>query len=138
MFAAALGAGTTLNEADITVSAIGRVEDALIVTGFPYDVREHPERSMPAFQAFLTRAQGIRRDGSAALNLAYLACGRFDGFWEGHLAPWDLAAGTLLLTEAGGSVTRYDGSAFVLEGREMLASNGLIHGEMVGILAGVR
>jgi len=138
MFAAARGDGATRNGSPISVSAIARVEDALIVTGFPYDVREHPERSIPLFQAFLTRAQGIRRDGSAALNMAYLACGRFDGFWEGHLSPWDMAAGALLVREAGGVVTRYDGGVFVLDGREVLASNGRIQDEMRGILEAVR
>jgi myo-inositol-1(or 4)-monophosphatase len=137
MFAAARGDGATRNDTAIRVSDIGRVEDALIVTGFPYDVREHPERSLPLFQAFLVRAQGIRRDGSAALNLAYLACGRFDAFWEAHLAAWDLAAGTLLVTEAGGRVTRYDGSPFILDGRQMLASNARLHEEMTSIIAGV-
>ena len=100
-------------------------------------MREHPETVLPAFEAFLMRAQGIRRDGSAALNLCYLACGRFDGFWEKHLSPWDMAAGVLIVREAGGGVTRYDGSGFGLEGREILASNAAIHDEMRGILAGV-
>ena len=93
-----------------------RVEDALLVTGFPYDVREHPERSLPAFHAFLTRAQGIRRDGSAALNACYTALGRFDGFWEIHLSPWDMAAGALMVLEAGGLVTDYAGEPFRIEG----------------------
>ncbi len=138
LFAAAAGHGATLNGAPIAVSAIARVEDALIVTGFPYDVREHPERSVPLFQAFLVRAQGVRRDGSAALNLCYLACGRFDGFWEGHLSPWDMAAGSLVVREAGGLVTAYDGGPFRLEGREILATNGRIHDEMGAILAAAR
>jgi myo-inositol-1(or 4)-monophosphatase len=138
LFAAARGEGATRNGALIRVSDIARVEDALIVTGFAYDVRDRPERSIPLFQAFLMRAQGIRRDGSAALNLAYLACGRFDGFWEGHLAAWDMAAGTLLVREAGGEVTRYDGGPFALDGRELLASNGRLHPEMRSILDGVR
>src|SRR5262249_46273027 len=88
LFAAAAGAGASLNRERIRVSDVARVEDALLVTGFPYDVREHPERILPAFQAFLVRAQGVRRDGSAALNLCYLAAGRFDGFWESDLSPW--------------------------------------------------
>ena len=134
LFAAARGAGATLNDAPLHVSAITRLEDALLVTGFPYDVREHPERSLPLFQAFLMRAQGIRRDGSAALNLAYLAAGRFDGFWEGHLAPWDMAAGTLIVREAGGRVTDYDGAEFALDARRILASNGRVHDEMSEIL----
>lgn len=134
LFAAAAGHGATLNGAPIHVSEITQLDDALLVTGFPYDVREHPGRSVPLFQAFLTRAQGIRRDGSAALNLAYLATGRFDGFWEGHLSPWDMAAGVLIVREAGGRVTDYDGGRFDLTARRMLASNGRIHDEMSSVL----
>jgi myo-inositol-1(or 4)-monophosphatase len=136
MFAAARGAGATLNGAPLRVSGISRVDDALLVTGFPYDVREHPERSVPLFQAFLTRAQGIRRDGSAALNLCYLAAGRFDGFWEGSLSPWDMAAGVVIVREAGGRVTDYDGAAFELTARRILATNTLVHDEMMEILRG--
>jgi myo-inositol-1(or 4)-monophosphatase len=84
------------------------------------------------------RAQGIRRDGSAALNLCYLAAGRFDGFWEGHLSPWDMAAGVLIVREAGGRVTDYVGGPFQLDRRQILASNGRLHEEMQGILAGAR
>lgn len=138
LFAAAAGAGATLNGAPLRVSDVARVEDALLVTGFPYDVREHPERSLPAFAAFLVRAQAVRRDGSAALNLAYVACGRFEGFWEGHLSPWDMAAGVLLVREAGGLVTAYDGGPFALDGRQILATNGRVHEEMIGVLASVR
>jgi len=135
LFAASRGGGATLNADVLRVSDVARVEDALLVTGFPYDVREHPERSLPAFQAFLSRAQGIRRDGSAALNLCYLAAGRFDGFWEGHLAPWDMAAGVLIVREAGGRVTDYLDGPFRLDGRQILASNGHLHEEMREILA---
>ena len=135
LFAAAAGHGATLNGAPIRVSDIARVEDALLVTGFPYDVREHPERSMPQFQAFLMRAQGIRRDGSAALNLCYLAAGRFDGFWEASLSPWDVAAGALMIREAGGSISDYEGRPFRLDTRRILASNGRLHEEMMGVLA---
>jgi myo-inositol-1(or 4)-monophosphatase len=138
LFSAHAGGGATLDDRAIHVSDIAKVEDALIVTGFPYDVREHPERSLPLFQAFLMRAQGIRRDGSAALNLCYLASGRFDGFWEGHLAPWDMAAGVLIVREAGGTVTDYAGGPFVVDGKQILASNGRIHEEMRGILAAAR
>jgi len=137
LFAAAAGCGATLDGRPIRVSDVARVEDALLVTGFPYDVREHPERSLPAFAAFLVRAQAIRRDGSAALNLCYLACGRFDGFWESSLSPWDVAAGALLVREAGGLVTAYDGGEFRIDGRQILASNGRIHEEMRDVLAGV-
>jgi myo-inositol-1(or 4)-monophosphatase len=135
MFAAAAGHGATLDGRPIRVSAIERVEDALLVTGFPYSVREHPETILPLFHAFLMRAQGVRRDGSAALNLCYLACGRFDGFWEGHLSPWDMAAGVLIVREAGGTVTDYAGGPFVLDGRQILASNGRLHEEMCAVLA---
>jgi myo-inositol-1(or 4)-monophosphatase len=135
MFAAADGRGATLNDAPIRVSTVGTLQDALLVTGFPYDVREHPDRHLGPFRAFLTRAQALRRDGSAALNLAYLAMGRFDGFWELWLSPWDLAAGTLIVQEAGGTVTRYDGSPFSIERRELLASNGALHPEMLAVLA---
>jgi myo-inositol-1(or 4)-monophosphatase len=138
LFAAARGEGATLDGARIRVSAIPRLDQALIVTGFPYDVREHPERSVPLFQAFLVRAQGIRRDGSAALNLCYLACGRFDGFWEGHLSAWDMAAGTLIVREAGGRVTNYAGGEFALDARQILASNGRLHDEMQAVLAEAR
>ena len=134
MFAAARGAGATRNGEPIRVSSIARLDDALLATGFPYDVREHPERLIPTFQAFLTRAQAVRRDGAATLNLCYLAMGRFDGFWEASLAPWDLAAGTLVVREAGGRVTDYRGGPFDLAGGEMLATNGALHDAMVAVL----
>ena len=135
LFSAAAGAGATLNGSALGVSDIGRVEDALLVTGFPY---EHPERSLPLFEAFLVRAQAVRRDGSAALNLCYLAAGRFDGFWEDALSPWDMAAGVLIVREAGGRVTNYEGGPFRLERPEILTSNGRIHEEMQAVIAGGR
>ncbi len=137
-FAAAAGHGATLDGEPIRDSDIARVEDALLVTGFPYDVRERPGRVLPTFEAFLVRAQAIRRDGSAALNLCYLACGRFDGFWESSLSPWDMAAGTLVVREAGGRVSAYDGGEFRLDGRQILASNGAVHEEMMTVLAAAR
>jgi len=137
MFSAAAGRGASRNGAPIRVSEIARLEDALLVTGFPYDVRERPREALRVFEAFLVRAQGLRRDGSAALNLCYLAMGRFDGFWEASLSPWDMAAGVLIVREAGGTVTRYDGSAFQLDQRQILASNGRLHPEMMEALAKV-
>jgi myo-inositol-1(or 4)-monophosphatase len=134
LFSASRGGGATLNGAPLRVSNVQRLEDALLVTGFPYDVRERPEASLVPFQAFLTRAQGVRRDGSAALNLCYLAAGRFDGFWERGLSPWDMAAGVLLVREAGGQVTDFDGGAFALSARRILASNGPLHAAMSGLL----
>jgi myo-inositol-1(or 4)-monophosphatase len=135
LFAAAHGAGATLNGAPIGVSACARLEDALLVTGFPYDVREHPERHLPLFQDFLVRAQGVRRDGSAALNLCYLAMGRFDGFWEGNLSPWDVAAGSLIVREAGGRLSDYAGGPFRLDGRRICAANPVLHRELLAIIA---
>ena len=134
MFAAAAQAGATLNGSRIAVSSIGRLEDALLVTGFPYEVRENPEPHLRLFQDFLVRAQAIRRDGSAALNLCYLAMGRFDGFWEADLSPWDMAAGVLIVREAGGRVTRYDGSTFEVDRPQILATNGALHDEMMAVL----
>jgi len=111
------------------------VEAALLVTGFPYDVREHPERHVPLFQEFLLRAQGVRRDGSAALNLCYVAMGRFDGMWEGSLSPWDVAAGSVIVREAGGVVTGYDGDAFRLDGRRIVAANPALHAKLLAVVA---
>jgi len=134
MFAAASGAGATLNGKPIGVSTITQLEDALLVTGFPYEVRENPAPHLRLFGDFLVRAQAIRRDGSAALNLCYLAMGRFDGFWEADLSPWDMAAGVTIVREAGGRVTRYDGSAFDVDDPEILATNGPLHDEMMAVL----
>jgi myo-inositol-1(or 4)-monophosphatase len=136
LFAAAAGHGATLNGRPMRVSNVETVESGLLVTGFPYGVRENPEPHLRLFGHFLVRAQALRRDGSAALNLSYVACGRFDGFWEGDLAPWDTAAGTVLVREAGGRVTGYRGEEFRMEKRQILATNGRLHGEMMGIIAG--
>jgi len=134
-FAAALGGGATRNGEPIRVSSCPRIEDALLVTGFPYDVREHPERHVPLFQAMLVRAQGIRRDGSAALNLCYLAMGRFDGFWEGSLSPWDVAAGSLVVREAGGTITDYTGGPFRIDARQVCAAGPALHAELLAVIA---
>lgn len=135
LFAAAEGSGATLNGRQIRVSAIPQVEDALLVTGFPYDVREHPGRHLPLFQEFLLRAQGVRRDGSAALNLCYVAMGRFDGMWEGNLSPWDIAAGSLIIREAGGAITGYAGEPLRLDGRRILTANPTLHARMLEVVA---
>jgi myo-inositol-1(or 4)-monophosphatase len=136
-FAAALGAGATLDGRPIHVTDVAAVEDALLVTGFHYSIRERPEPTLTLFREFLMRAQGVRRDGSAALNLCYLACGRFDGFWEARLSPWDMAAGVLIVREAGGVVTRFSGDTFHLDGRQILAANRLLHAAMRSVVAGV-
>ena len=135
MFAASAGEGATRNGHPIHVTRAAQLGDALLVTGFPYDVRESPERHVPLFQDFLLRAQGVRRDGSAALNLAYVAMGRFDGMWEGNLSPWDVAAGTLLVREAGGVVTNYAGETLRLDGRRLVASNPARHAQLLEVSA---
>ncbi|MCS7079925.1 MAG: inositol monophosphatase [Chloracidobacterium sp.] len=134
LFAAARGQGTTCNGHPVRVSAVPTLEQALLVTGFPYNVRSSPRKNLDHFSAFLEIAQAIRRDGSAALDLAYVAMGRFDGFWELNLAPWDMAAGSLLVTEAGGRVTAFDGQPFSPYVAEIVASNGLLHDAMCEVL----
>jgi myo-inositol-1(or 4)-monophosphatase len=134
MFAAERGAGATLNGERIGVSDVDPLEQALLVTGFPYDVRERMATYLPAWQLFLERAQGVRRLGAAAIDIAYVACGRFDGFWENGLHAWDCAAGWVIVEEAGGRVTKFDGSPFDLFGPQVLCTNGRIHDEMSGVL----
>ncbi|MCS6873589.1 MAG: inositol monophosphatase [Pyrinomonadaceae bacterium] len=133
LFAAEKGMGATLNGKKIRVSETEALSDALIVTGFPYDFAKR-KSVIENLLKLLFRARGVRRDGSAAIDLAYIACGRFDGFWEEGLNPWDVAAGYLLVKEAGGMVTHYDGSPFSIYKPTILASNGLIHQEMVEAL----
>jgi len=133
MFAAERGAGATLNGRCIRVSDVEDLNKAMLCTGFPYDVRERGEFARH-FRNFIMAAQAVRRDGSAALDLAYVACGRFDGFWEEGLNPWDVAAGALLVEEAGGRVTDYEGHSFSIYRAPVLASNGLIHEAMMRVL----
>jgi myo-inositol-1(or 4)-monophosphatase len=134
-FAARRGGGATLNGEAICVSTTATVDAALVCTGFnPADY----DRNGRYFAAMSRRAQGVRRDGSAALDLALVAAGRFDGFWEWGLKPWDIAAGALLVTEAGGSVTAIDGTALDLSGGSVAASNGGIHRELCSALLEVR
>lgn len=133
-FATERGAGATRNGARIVVSAIEELGHAMVCTGF------HPSdfpRNGRYFERMSAHAQAVRRDGSAALDLAFTACGRFDGFWEWDLNPWDVAAGTLLVAEAGGRVTRIDGTPSAVDARSILATNARIHSEMQGVLAGV-
>ncbi|MBV9957716.1 MAG: inositol monophosphatase [Acidobacteria bacterium] len=134
LFAAERGEGATLNGRRIRVTETQELNRSLLCTGFPYDVRERGDFARH-FHNFIMHAQGVRRDGSAALDLAYVACGRFDGFWEEGLNPWDVAAGVLLIEEAGGRVSRYDGGPFDIHTPPILSSNGLIHDEMMRVLA---
>jgi myo-inositol-1(or 4)-monophosphatase len=133
LFAAERGQGATLNDRSIQVSETFDLNQALVCTGFPYDVRQREDFARHLHK-FIMHARGVRRDGSAALDLAYVACGRFDGFWEVGLNPWDVAAGVLLIEEAGGRVSRYDGSAYDIYTPPILASNGLIHEAMMAVL----
>ena len=134
-FSAARGMGACLNGAPISVSAEKRLERALLATGFAYDVHEAQVENLEYFGRFIRRARGIRRAGSAALDLAYVACGRFDGFWEMHLAPWDVAAGLLMITEAGGTISDFAGGPAAADGSRLVASNGALHSELLGVLA---
>jgi myo-inositol-1(or 4)-monophosphatase len=136
LFAVEKGNGASLNGKTIRVSQTRILRDALLVTGFPYDVAQR-ENFAQHLTDFVVSARGVRRDGSAAIDLAYVACGRFDGFWEEGLHPWDVAAGTLLIAEAGGKTSYYDGSKFDIYKPPICASNGLIHEEMLKILATV-
>lgn len=133
-FRAAKNCGATLNGEPIRVSTVRELDKALLATGFPYDRREQARYYLTFFEAFLTRCQGIRRAGSAALDLCYVAAGRVDGYWELKLKPWDIAAGILIVAEAGGAASAFSGEKFSLSGHETLASNGLIHEEMVRVL----
>ena len=133
LFAAERGGGATLNGRGLHVSETDELNGALLCTGFPYDVRDRGDFARH-FRNFIMRAQSVRRDGAAALDLAYVAAGRFDAFYEEGLRPWDVAAGVLLVEEAGGRVTHYDGSPFRIYTPPIAASNGLIHEAMLDVL----
>jgi myo-inositol-1(or 4)-monophosphatase len=132
LFAAAAGQGATLNGQPIHVSRNATLSVSLLCTGFPVHER-HASPNIHYYSDFTMRSHGVRRDGSAALDLAYVACGRFEGFWEFGLKPWDTAAGALLVEEAGGRVTDFAGGPYALGGPVILATNGLIHEEMRGV-----
>lgn len=134
LFAAERGQGATLNGRRMRVSAVEDLNNAMLCTGFPYNVRERPNFARD-FAKFTMAAQAVRRDGSAAIDLAYIACGRFDGFWENGLNAWDVAAGVLLIEEAGGRVTDFSGGPLNIYTPKVLASNGLLHDAMMRVLA---
>ncbi len=136
LFTATLSSGAYLNGDSIRVSGVGELDISLLATGFPYDIRTSKENNLDHFADFAVRAQAIRRAGSAALDLCYVASGRFDGFWELKLKPWDIAAGGLIVTEAGGRVTDFTGASTSVDCKRLLASNGLIHADMSRILTG--
>ena len=133
MFAVEKGRGASMNNKPIRVSDTAVLKDSLLVTGFPYEVTKREELTRH-LTAFLLGARGVRRDGSAAIDLAYVACGRFDGFWEDGLNPWDVAAGMLMIEEAGGRLSDYKGNVCHHNRPPLCATNGLIHSQMIEIL----
>lgn len=134
-WSAARGVGAFCNDKRVHVSRVSSLDDAFLVTGFPYNVGNNPGRCHDQFLAMLRRGLPLRRLGSAALDLAWTAGGRFDGFWEVSLKPWDMAAGALLVHEAGGRISHYNNVPFSLENESMVATNGLIHDELVDVLS---
>jgi myo-inositol-1(or 4)-monophosphatase len=136
LFTAAKGEGAFLNQRKIEVSHIEKLATSLLGTGFP-SVKRAQNPNIHYYWDFTLRSHGVRRNGSAALDLAAVACGRFDGFWEFGLHTWDAAAGVLMIREAGGVVTQFDGQPYRLGDRELLASNGRIHTEMKEVAAGI-
>jgi myo-inositol-1(or 4)-monophosphatase len=134
LFLAEKGKGATLNGSPISVSKINKVSDGLLVTGFPYNHPEIIDEIMARFARCIGASQGVRRLGSAAMDLCYVACGRFEGFWEQNLKPWDTAAGMLIAEEAGGVVTDFSGAPFDIHANQILATNGKIHAEMKSLL----
>ncbi len=135
LFSAEKGKGAFLNGKKIFVSKTDSLINSLLVTGFPYNVNENPQNVIEHFVNFLPKAQGVRRLGSAAIDLAYVACGRFDGYWEVILHPWDKAAGILLVKEAGGVVTNFANNVNdIIYNPNTLATNGLIHTKMLDVI----
>jgi myo-inositol-1(or 4)-monophosphatase len=134
LFTAERGSGAFLNGRAIHVSGATELVDALLVTGFPYDVHQRVEEIVGLFGAFVGQARAVRRLGSAAIDLCYVAAGRMDGFWESDLKPWDVAGGALIVSEAGGRVTGMAGEPFSSRGRHVLASNGALHEAMLELI----
>ncbi|MBU1105612.1 MAG: inositol monophosphatase [Candidatus Riflebacteria bacterium] len=129
------GGGAWLNGSQIRVNNVERINEALAVTGYPYNRREHLDEIMDRLKVMLMHVQCVRRFGSAALDLCYIAQGIFSIYWENNLKPWDIAAGSLLVQEAGGTISRYDGNVMQLDSYELLASNTILHKECIRLLA---
>ncbi len=134
LFSAVRGRGATLNDRPLQVSAETRLDHAMLATGFAYDVHRSVEDNLDHFSAFVKAARAIRRDGSAALDLCYVAAGRFDGFWELKLHPWDVAAGLLIVEEAGGRTSDLSGRGSCASGQQTVASNGQLHDAILELL----
>jgi myo-inositol-1(or 4)-monophosphatase len=135
MFCAEKGRGATLNGKALRVSGVATLNESLVATGFPYDRRERADFYMPFYRAAVIATQGVRRAGAAALDLAWVACGRCDAYFEFGIKPWDVCAGSLLVTEAGGKMSDMRGGPHRLDAPHVLASNGLLHEETVGLIA---
>lgn len=135
LFTAEKGSGAFLNGKRMKVTSASKLIDSLLVTGFPYDIAQNPDNAIGHFVNFLVEGQGLRRLGSAALDLSYVAAGRFDGFWEVNLNPWDMAAGVLFVREAGGKVTDFVGGESTIYKKQVLATNGIIHDAMLNVLS---
>lgn len=138
LFVAEKGSGAYLNGRRISVSGSTELINSLVVTGFPYNIAENPDHAVDHFVNFLYETRGVRRLGSAAIDLAYVAMGRFDGFWEVSLQPWDMAAGVLLVHEAGGRTSDFSGGPMSIYRKQIVASNGHVHDAMVRVLARAR
>jgi myo-inositol-1(or 4)-monophosphatase len=134
LFTAERGGGAFLNGKPLRVSSADRLLNAMLVTGFPYDVHARVDEIVGLFAAFVGRARAVRRLGSAAIDLCYVAAGRLDGFWESDLKAWDIAGGALIVAEAGGRVTGLDGSPFTSRGGHVLATNGHLHDAMLDVV----
>lgn len=134
LFTAEEGRGAFLNGVKLQVSTTEKLERALLVTGFPYDLKDDLEGNLRLFKRFMGVSRAIRRDGSAALDLCYVAAGRFDGFWEEKLGPWDTAAGALVVEQAGGRVTDLHGGEFHYSKKSVVASNDRVHEQMLGVI----
>jgi myo-inositol-1(or 4)-monophosphatase len=135
LYTARRGDGACCNQESLCVSKVPSLDSSLLATGFPYDIRTSELNNLDNFCAFALRSHGVRRSGSAALDLCHVACGRLDGFWELKLNPWDCAAGYLMVREAGGRVTNFGGQPGSIYEPEVIASNGLIHEEMINTIA---
>src|SRR3989454_4624125 len=138
LFTAERGGGAFLNGLPLRVSSARTLVDAMLVTGVPYDVHTRLDEIVGLFAAFVGQARAVRRLGSAAIDLCYVAAGRMDGFWEADLKPWDIAGGALIVSEAGGRVTALEGTPFTSRGGDVVASNGRIHDLMLEVIRGFR
>ena len=138
LFTAERGGGAFLNGAPLRVSSATLLVDAMLVTGFPYDIHSRVDEIIGLFGAFIGQARAVRRLGSAAIDLCYVAAGRLDGFWELDLKPWDIAGGALIVAEAGGRITNMAGEPFTSRGGHVLATNGQLHDAMLGVITAFR